>query len=220
VSPRVVNLTFHGVGRPSRPFEPGEAKVWIDEDRFHETLDAARGRPDVRMTFDDGNRSDVEIALPALLERGMTATFFVLAGRLDAPGFLGGEDVRALVEAGMSVGSHGMHHRDWRRLSDSELDEEVCLARTRLEEVAGAPVTEASIPFGSYDRRVLARIRRDGHFGRLYSSDGGVARDGAWLQPRTSLTNEDPPGVPRLDARRGPAESGLLDLKRLVKRWR
>jgi len=35
----------------------------------------------VQLSFDDGNRSDVGIALPALLERELSATFFVVAGR-------------------------------------------------------------------------------------------------------------------------------------------
>jgi peptidoglycan/xylan/chitin deacetylase (PgdA/CDA1 family) len=218
MSDRVVNLTFHGIGTPAHTVEPSEAKVWVGEDRFLATLDAARTRPHVRISFDDGNRSDVELALPALLERGMTATFFVLAGRLDDPRYLGPADVRALVDAGMTVGSHGMHHRDWRRLSDDELDEELVTARTRLEDAAGTAITEASVPFGSYDRRVLARARRC--VARLYTSDGGSARGGAWLQPRTSLTRADPPGSPTLELA-GPASDGpVLALTRLVKRWR
>jgi peptidoglycan/xylan/chitin deacetylase (PgdA/CDA1 family) len=217
---KVVNLTFHGIGTPPHRLEPSEAKVWISRDRFAETLDAAAGRSDVRISFDDGNRSDVEIALPALVEKGMTATFFVLAGRLDAPGYVDPDDVRTLIRCGMTVGSHGMHHRDWRRLSDAELDEELGTARTRLADIAAAPVTAASVPFGSYDRRVLARLRRDGHFTRVYTSDGGVARAGAWLQPRTSLTDEDASSVPRLDASRGRMRAAVPQVKRLVKRWR
>jgi len=84
-----------------------------------------RHRPDVRIFFDDSNRSDVDIALPALLERGMRATFFVLAGRLDDPAHLDDSDLRRLVAAGMGIGSHGMRHRDWRRLDDAELDDEL-----------------------------------------------------------------------------------------------
>ena len=47
----------------------------------------------MRISFDDGNASDLEIGLPALLERGLTATFFVLAGRLGRPGSLDADEV-------------------------------------------------------------------------------------------------------------------------------
>ena len=50
----------------------------------------------MRLSFDDGNSSDVEIALPALRERGLPRRFFVVAGRLDRPGSLSRDDVREL----------------------------------------------------------------------------------------------------------------------------
>ena len=51
--------------------------------------------------------SDFVYGLPALLDRGLTATFFVVAGRLGEPGFLSENDVRTLVSAGMTIGCHG-----------------------------------------------------------------------------------------------------------------
>ena len=82
----VTNICFHGVGRPQRALEPGEADYWISTTLFLELLDAVMGRDDVRVSFDDGNLSDIAIALPALIERDLRAEFFVLAGRLDLPG--------------------------------------------------------------------------------------------------------------------------------------
>ena len=112
----VVILTVHGIGRASRPLDPGEDRTWISVEQFELVLDAVVGRSDVRLTFDDGNASDVEIGLPRLLERGLSAEFFVLAGLLGEPGRLGAADVRELHRAGMRVGSHGWAHRDWRRI--------------------------------------------------------------------------------------------------------
>ncbi|MFZ0376580.1 MAG: polysaccharide deacetylase family protein, partial [Solirubrobacteraceae bacterium] len=79
---RAINLTFHGIGRPERPLGRGEGDVWVSEARFLSLLDVAASRDDVRITFDDGNASDIEIALPALRERELSATFFVVADRL------------------------------------------------------------------------------------------------------------------------------------------
>jgi peptidoglycan/xylan/chitin deacetylase (PgdA/CDA1 family) len=216
---RVRNLTFHGVGEPPRPLAPGEAAVWLSGPRFLALLDAVRDHDDIRISFDDSNRSDVDIALPALLDRGMSATFFVLAGRLDEPDRLGAEDVRRLVTAGMGVGSHGLLHRDWRRLDERELTEELMASRRILESVAGTPVADASVPFGSYDRRVLTRARRDSGYARVFTSDGGTARADAWLQPRTSMTAATlPRDVGRAHA--APVDAARRSAKRLVKRWR
>jgi peptidoglycan/xylan/chitin deacetylase (PgdA/CDA1 family) len=220
VTPAAVhNVNFHGVGEPSRKLDAGEAMVWLAADRFLATLDALRGRDDVRISFDDGNRSDVDVALPALIERGITATFFVIAGRLGDPDHLGADDICTLAAAGMTVGSHGLHHRDWRRLGDAELTRELTESRRILEGLLGRPVTQAAVPFGSYDRRVLTQARRAGAYERVFTSDGGPARHGAWLQPRTSVGND---GVPfaALTARGSATTSAERAVKRVVKRWR
>lgn len=187
---RLVNLTFHGVGRPERPLEPGEDGTWVSLDAFRAILDSVAGRTDVWISFDDGNASDLVHGLPELRRRGLTATFFVVAGRLGTPGFLDEAGARELTNAGMGVGCHGMRHRPWRRLGDAELREELYDARRRLEDVVGARVTEAACPFGSYDRRVLNALRGYGYAG-VYTSDRGTERPDAWLQARNTVHDGD-----------------------------
>ncbi|MBX6722902.1 MAG: polysaccharide deacetylase family protein, partial [Dactylosporangium sp.] len=182
----IVNLTVHGIGPPGHELAPGEERTWVDIGQFEQVLDAVVGRPDVRLTFDDGNASDLDIALPRLVERGLTAQFFVLVGLLGTPGRLDRDGVRELQRAGMGIGSHGWAHRDWRRLTAEQAREEIDRAHDVLGEILGQPVSRVAIPFGSYDRRVLARLRR-ARVTRAYTSDGGRARPGAWLQARTSL---------------------------------
>jgi len=185
----VVNLTVHGIGKPPRELDPGEDVAWVSVEQFEAVLDAAAGRTDVRITFDDGNASDIEIALPRLLERGLTAEFFIAAGLLGEPGRLDRDGVRELCRAGMRLGSHGWAHRDWRRLDHAQVREELVDAHRVLDELAGQPVSRVSIPFGSYDRHVLRRLRQ-AKVTRAYTSDGGRARPGSWLQARNSLRSD------------------------------
>jgi peptidoglycan/xylan/chitin deacetylase (PgdA/CDA1 family) len=188
----VVNLTVHGIGPASRPLDPGEDRTWVTVEQFEQVLDAAVGRPDVQITFDDGNASDVEIGLPRLLERGLSAEFFILAGLLGEPGRLDGADVRELHQAGMRIGSHGWAHCDWRRIDPSLHAQEFCDSRQVLAELTGHAVSRVAIPFGSYDRHVLRHLRRAG-ITRAFTSDGGRARPNSWLQPRTSLQADTGP---------------------------
>lgn len=212
-------LTFHGIGEPPPHVTGSERDVWVSRDLYEETLDEVARRPNVLVTFDDGNRSDVEIALPSLRRRGLTAKFFVLADRLDEPGYLTSEQVRELSETGMTVGSHGLHHRSWRTLGSDELRNDLERARSLLEDAAGSRVREVSCPFGEYDRRVLRELRGLGH-DRVYTSDGGNARPGAWLQPRNTVGAGWGPPRTRLDGGE-PARVRLVrGAKRVVKRWR
>lgn len=114
-SVKTMNICFHGVGTCRVERESGESRYWVNTDSFLRILDELVGRSEVRISFDDGNRSDVTIALPALRERGLDATFFVLAGRFDDPDSLDRDDVRELRAAGMTIGTHGWAHIPWPR---------------------------------------------------------------------------------------------------------
>lgn len=190
VVPRQVNVCFHGIGVPARELEEGEAAYWIDEDTYLRVLDVLATRSDVRISFDDSNASDLEIGLPALRERGLTATFFALAGRLDHGGSLGPADLRELVAHGMTIGSHGMDHVPWRGLAPAAVRRELCDARAALADAAGVNVDEAALPLGRYDRATLGHLRRLG-YSAVHTSDRRPARVGAWVQPRFSVRAGD-----------------------------
>ncbi len=186
----VVNVCFHGIGTPERRLEPGEAPYWVSESAFHRILDEVTGRPDVRLSFDDGNSSDVAIGLPALVERDLRATFFVLAGRLGERGSLGAEDVHELLSHGMAIGSHGMDHRPWRHLDPETRERELVGAREILADLTQTPVGAAAVPLGRYDRALLARLRRLG-YRSVHTSDRRWATAEGWLQPRFSVRSQD-----------------------------
>jgi peptidoglycan/xylan/chitin deacetylase (PgdA/CDA1 family) len=186
----VMNICFHGIGTPRRELEPGEDGYWIDTDRFLRILDEIATWPSVQISFDDANASDVQIGLPALIERGLRAQFFVLAGRLDAQGSLAVGDVRELAHQGMAIGTHGMSHRPWPGMNPATREAELVEARHRIEEAAGVSVTDAACPLGRYDRRLLSDLRRLG-YRRVYTSDRRAARRDTWLQPRFSVHRED-----------------------------
>jgi peptidoglycan/xylan/chitin deacetylase (PgdA/CDA1 family) len=188
----VLNICFHGIGSPQRELEAGEDAYWVDTDRFTRILDEIAAWPAVRISFDDANSSDVLVALPELLDRAMTAQFFLVAGRLGSPGCLGVGDVRELSAKGMGIGTHGMSHRPWTGMNPAVREAELVTARRLVEDAAGGPVTDAACPLGRYDRRLLADLRRLG-YQRVYTSDRAAARPGSWLQPRFSVRREDTP---------------------------
>ncbi|OJV83400.1 MAG: glycosyl transferase family 2 [Cellulomonas sp. 73-92] len=184
------NVCFHGIGTPARSVDAAEARYWVTRDEFLRILDDVAGWPSVALSFDDGNASDERIGLPALVERGLAATFFVLAGRLDTAGSLGRDDVRALADTGMTVGSHGMNHVSWRALDPAARTRELVTARAQIAEASGRLVDQAAFPRGQYDRTALAALRGLGYH-RAFTSDARPARPGAWLQPRYSVTRDD-----------------------------
>ncbi len=218
---RVVNICFHGIGEPARELEPGEDAYWIGSDTFGEILDVVQDRPEVRLSFDDANASDAAIALPALQARGLRASFFVVAGRLDQPGSLTRHEVRELHAAGMTIGNHGMTHCPWRGLDRRDQDEEFIAARQVIAEVIGAPVHDAALPLGRYDRGVVNRLRTL-DYRSVHTSDRRWAHEGRWLQPRYSIQQGDTATWVEHDLLRPPSQVARARgaLVGTAKRWR
>jgi peptidoglycan/xylan/chitin deacetylase (PgdA/CDA1 family) len=184
-------LNLHGIGTPYEGIPADEAFFWVTESAFVMLLDnlmavQASGNISAFLTFDDGNSSDALIALPEIAKRGLKAAFFVCAGRIGKDHYLDRMALKDLLAAGMEVGTHGMDHRNWRGLDGTSLDAEIGAARRRIEDICGVAVTKAAIPFGSYDRRVLERLRLE-RFKCVYTSDRGLARSDAWLKPRDTM---------------------------------
>jgi peptidoglycan/xylan/chitin deacetylase (PgdA/CDA1 family) len=184
---RVFNVTFHGLGEPGPSIDTEENRYWLAADAFERVLERVSDWPEARMTFDDGNLSDLTIAVPQLLKRRLRGSFFIVASRVDKEGYMGRSELRELLAAGMEIGSHGMHHQSWRRARGDDLLQEIRGAKAILEDMLGIPITQAACPFGEYDRTVLKLLAASG-FTRVYTSDRGWARPNAWLQSRNTIT--------------------------------
>ncbi len=130
------------------------------------------------ITFDDGQDSDVELALPLLEEYGLNATFFITAGWTGTRnGFMNQGQIRTLHDAGHTIGAHGWSHALFPACSPAQLRQELCSARTLLEDTIGAPVQTLSFPGGRYNRAVLEACRAAGYT-QCYTSNPAVAAPG------------------------------------------
>jgi len=194
--PRILNLNFHGIGRPiGRDFGEGERELWAKHETFEAALDLAAAQRDaIRLSFDDGNSTDIDVALPALQQRDLTATFFIVPGWLGEPGRMTKADLKDLVAAGMTIGNHGLHHHRFTELDRPSLEHEVRSGRLLLEELTGTTPTTLAIPFGDYDEFVLDVLQRDAYT-HVFTSDGGTAAPEDWLQPREHVRTDHSPAA-------------------------
>lgn len=184
-------LNFHGIGAVQRAYEDGEEPYWIDETRFRACLDMVEtSSQHVMLTFDDGNASDHDIAWPELKKRGLSAIFFILAGKLGQPGYLTQRQVRALnADPMVTIGTHGMDHRPWPDLEPQELQREIGESVSILSAICEKPVHAAGLPFGRYDRKVLQRLRAH-NLKDIYSSDGTAKLTARAPVPRFSVRSD------------------------------
>jgi len=172
----VTVLMYHGVGQPA---PHGEAHYTFAEETFADHLDRLaraggvvpyeallRGSAPAGafvLTFDDGERSVVERALPLMRARGMVGTLFVTTGWIGAEGYVDAEQIRALDREGWTLGTHGVTHRFLSDLDPRAIREELEGSRSALARVLGRPPLDASLPGGRVDRRVVEAARRAGY---------------------------------------------------------
>ena len=210
-------LAYHAV-------EPGPAPLWIEPSRFRQHLDLiveSRVRaisldqlagelraggphaPSVAVTFDDAFASVAKHAAPLLVERGIPATIFCVAGHVggvndfasDPPAtpkrpLAGIRALAELAEAGFELGSHGTAHVPL-ELADADpglLRREIVDSRLSLEQRIGCRVRWFAHPYGS----------RPGPIGRalIERTYAGACGDGI----RAVEAGADPYALPRVDA--------------------
>jgi peptidoglycan/xylan/chitin deacetylase (PgdA/CDA1 family) len=157
----------------------------------------------VAITVDDGYRDNLEVALPILRRRGLTATVFLVSKRLGgvndwtAEGALAKrplispEQARALAEEGISLGAHTRAHPRLPDLPDNEVEAEIAGSKSDLEDLLAAPVTTFAYPFGRFDERAAVAAKQAGFVGACT------------VEPRRARLDDDPHRVPRIEARAG-----------------
>jgi peptidoglycan/xylan/chitin deacetylase (PgdA/CDA1 family) len=211
----VLILMYHGIEQRAGP-------LFVDPSLFAEHLDAIaaselpaltiseigdclrEGRlPErgVALTFDDGFASVVEEAAPRLLERGLSATIFCVAGSLgrsnEWPSSLSGapivqladaSELSQLAEAGFEIGGHGLTHAPLDTADPGVIRREVTDGRTMLECTVGTGVHSFAYPYGAAPSAAAARVVSESYRTACTTSIGRVEAD------------SDPLALPRVDA--------------------
>jgi peptidoglycan/xylan/chitin deacetylase (PgdA/CDA1 family) len=173
---RALIVTYHAV-------EPGDSPLCLDAELFgaHADAIAESGRRSVTVsgladllragaldedvvaiTFDDGFASVADTAAPLLLDRGLTATVFCVAGHLGllndwqsarARGhrsrLADAETLSGLAQAGFEIGSHGIDHSPLATASEDVAGREVVDSQIALEQALGVRVTSFAYPYGA-----------------------------------------------------------------------
>ncbi|MEK6336408.1 MAG: polysaccharide deacetylase family protein [Acidobacteriota bacterium] len=164
-------LIYHSISSPAEAM-PSDMDIsparfeqqlrWLSRWRrvvpLTETLSLRSRRRDLAITFDDGFRDNLTVALPLLEKFGAPMTLFVAAGFLDQDGYLSKEELREISQHPLiTIGAHGYWHRHFNRLTPEDARLELVVSRRVLEEVTGKRVRLMAWPFGECNK-VLERL--------------------------------------------------------------
>lgn len=114
-----------------------------------QTLAAPESRSLINITFDDGYRDNLTVALPLLEKYELTATIFMVAGFVGKDGYLTSDDLKFLAAHPLvTIGSHAFNHLHLTRLSKEEARFELLGSKKRLEEITEKTVEFVAYPYG------------------------------------------------------------------------
>jgi peptidoglycan/xylan/chitin deacetylase (PgdA/CDA1 family) len=149
---------------------------------LHDALTSESDERRLVVTFDDGFRSVLDLALPILSRLGLPATLFVVTDQVESEPrgwsgvdhWLGGphrheldlltwSELRQLADVGWEIGSHTRSHVRLTELDDDDLEEELDGSRKRCEEMLGRPCRSLAYPYGMYDDRVIRAASAAGY---------------------------------------------------------
>lgn len=109
----------------------------------------------IAITFDDGYRDNLTIALPLLEKYELPATIFVVAGFIGNDDFLTKEDLKILGKHPLvTIGSHGLTHPHFPRLTDEEARFELVESKRILEDAIGRTVDLLAWSYGDCNSRL------------------------------------------------------------------
>ena len=107
----------------------------------------------VLLSFDDGGQDQWQ-AFQELARRGMKGVFFVTSGYVGSPRHLSPDQLRAMVEAGMEVGSHPVHHLDLTTLAPQAMQAELLRSKQELESIIGQTIIRVAYTAGRNNESV------------------------------------------------------------------
>ena len=115
----------------------------------------------VSLTFDDGD-ADQMPAAQVLQQNGLTGTFYIITGYLNAPGYMQQSDLATLAAAGNEIGGHSVTHPDMSALSQAEAQRQACQSRATLSSW-GYTVRSFAYPFAESTTKTRDAVRACGY---------------------------------------------------------
>lgn len=134
-------------------------------------------RKPIVLTFDDGYRSDLTAALPALRRLRWPAVLNLLVANEKPVWGLRPRAVRRLIRAGWEVDAHTLTHRDLTTLAPVDLRHEVAGSRAAIRRRFHVPVLFFCYPSGRFDAQVERAVAAAGYAGATTELPG-LARPG------------------------------------------
>ncbi len=198
-------LTYHHIGQSSQWYYVGADHfeyqmiflklLGYSPISIQEMIDCLSGKgtlpwKPIVITFDDGYQDNWSQAVPILEKYGFRATFFVVTGKVGAPGYINWQDLQTMQEKGMEIGSHTVNHYPPNLINLKEFSRELTLSRLMLENNLQPPVNIFANPHGETTPAIINLLKQARYVAACSSIAGSNFADtDSFLIRRVTIKN-------------------------------
>jgi peptidoglycan/xylan/chitin deacetylase (PgdA/CDA1 family) len=188
-------LVYHTISEPPTPL-PGDIDIsrdkfarqlrwlsrWSRVGKLEETL--ANGKSLTSITFDDGFRDNLTVALPLLEKYELPMTLFVTAGFVGQGDYLSANELREIARHPLvTIGAHGLWHRHFTKLSKEDARAELLASRTLLQTITGQKIDFMAWPYGECNEELEALSKESGYRAAWSVWKGSNGTHSRWRVP-------------------------------------
>ena len=122
----------------------------------------------IALSFDDGYKNNYSVVLPLLQKYEAKGSFFVINKEMGDATHMNEQEIKALIDAGMELGSHTYSHGPLAVIPEKYLVWELDTSRYWLKKkFDGYIVRTLAYPNGSYNETVIAAAKKYGFYRAL-----------------------------------------------------
>ncbi len=189
-------LVYHTISEPAQAL-PGDIDIsranfarqlqWLGRRRRVVRLEATlsgQSRGLTAITFDDGFRDNLTIALPLLEKFNFPMTLFVAASYVGREGYLSKDELREMARHPLvTIGAHGLWHRHFTLLDTTQARHELIESRRLLESITGLTVDLMAWPYGECNAKLEELSKATGYRAAWSVWKGTNAQHSRWRVP-------------------------------------
>lgn len=128
------------------------------------------------LTFDDGYADNYSNAFQIAKKYGFTGTIFMVTGWIDGVGYLTKAQLLEMSKAGWQIEAHTVSHPKLNELTAKQLENELRVSKSRLEELLNQPVNYLAYPFGIYSEQIIRESKAAGYL-MGFTTERGWAKE-------------------------------------------
>lgn len=120
----------------------------------------------IMLTFDDTDLDQFTIVNPTLKKLGFKAVYFIMTVSIGRKGkfvdYMSKEQIKQLADEGNVIGSHTYDHKNFKKYTGKDWEEQLDKPTKKLEEITGKKMTEFAYPFGLWNAEGIPELKKRG----------------------------------------------------------